>query len=117
VRELREFRVHHDEFRLSGIRVAGVSLDSPLSNREWVERLALPYPLLSDEHREAGRAFGVLTRIGIGSWSVEFLKRATILIARDGVIAAMWNRVRIRGHAEEVLSVARALAAPTRGSP
>lgn len=91
--------------------VAGVSLDSVALNATWVERLALPYPLLSDSERIAGRAFRVLTRFGVGGWSIELLRRSTVLIARDGHVAAMWNRVKIRGHASEVLEIAKALAA------
>jgi thioredoxin-dependent peroxiredoxin len=73
--------------------------------------LKLPYPLLSDHDREAGRAFGLLRHLGIGGWSVEMLRRATVLIARDRHVAAIWDRVKIRGHASEVLEVAKLLAA------
>jgi peroxiredoxin Q/BCP len=108
---MREFRALHQEFLDAGIMVAGVSLDSADANRRWVERLQLPYPLLSDHERAAGRAFGFIARLGIGDWSLEMLRRATVLIARDGHVAAIWNRVKIRGHAAEVLEMARALAA------
>ena len=106
---MREFRAHHAQFRAAGVTVAGVSLHSPAANRRWVERLKLPYPLLSDADREAGRAFGFLVSVGIGPWKIELLRRATVLIARDGHIAACWNQVRVRGHAAEVLTYARAL--------
>jgi|SRR6267378_4059870 len=106
---MREFRALHEEFRSAGVTVAGVSLNPPEANRRWVGRLKLPYPLLSDKDRTAGRAFGFLARIGIGDWSIELLRRATVLIAPDGHIAAIWNKVKIRGHAAEVLEMARAL--------
>jgi peroxiredoxin Q/BCP len=55
----------------------------------------------------------VLRRIGIAGWKIEFLTRSTFLADRRGVIAAVWGRVRVRGHAAEVLAAARALdAAP-----
>jgi peroxiredoxin Q/BCP len=111
VRELREFRVLHDRFRDAGIAVAGVSLDSLESHRRWAERLRIPYPLLSDEEREAGRAFGILRRVGIGAWSLELLRRSTFLVDDAGKIAAVWSRVPRRGHAAEVFEVARVLAA------
>jgi thioredoxin-dependent peroxiredoxin len=114
VRELREFRAHHAEYVAAGVTVAGVSLDSSDINQEWVGRLELPYPLLSDREREAGKAFGLLRHVGIGGWSIELLRRATVLIAPDQHVAAIWNRIKIRGHAGEVLKVARMLAADGR---
>jgi peroxiredoxin Q/BCP len=114
VHELREFRAHHDAFRSAGITVAGVSFETPEAHRRTVERFELPFPLLSDRDRAAARAFGFLDRVGLGPWSVELLRRATVLIASDGHVAAIWSRVRLRGHAEEVLAMATALAADER---
>jgi thioredoxin-dependent peroxiredoxin len=112
VRELREFRVNHPPYAAAGITVAGVSFDSPELNRKWVERLKLPFELLTDADRVAGNAFGVITRLGIAGWKLELMQRATALIAPDGHVAAMWTRVKIRGHAIEVLQAAKALGGP-----
>lgn len=106
---MREFRAHHAEFTAAGVAVAGVTTDTIASCRAWVKRLHLPYPLLSDERREAGEAFRMLERIGVGEWKIEFFRRTTILIDAGGVIRAVWNEVKIRGHATEVLTAARAL--------
>jgi peroxiredoxin Q/BCP len=86
-----------------------VTRDSVKSNRDWIRRLDLPYLLLSDAEGEAGRAFGVVRRIGLGSWNVELYRRATFLIDREGAVAGIWSRVKIRGHATEVLDAALAL--------
>ena len=109
MRELREFRAGHAEYASSGVPLAGVCLDAPATNAAWETRLSLPYPLLCDREREAGRALGVLRRIGVAGWGVEFLTRSTFLAGRDGIIRAVWGRVKIRGHASEVLAAARAL--------
>ena len=111
MRELREFRVLHDRFEAAGIAIAGISLDSLESHRRWAERLQIRYPLLSDPEREAGRALGILRRVGIGGWGVEFLRRCTFLVDDTGRIAAVWSKVKVRGHAAEVLQVAQVLAA------
>jgi peroxiredoxin len=50
-----------------------------------------------------------LRRIGIAGWKIELFSRRTVLADRHGVIAAIWNRVRVRGHAAEVLTAAMAL--------
>ena len=109
---MREFRVHHSELKDAGVEVAGISPDTPESSLEWARRMELPYPLLSDVERRAGPEFGVIRRLGIGSWNVEFFRRTTFLVDTRGIVVAMWEKVRVRGHALEVLEMARALTAP-----
>lgn len=109
---MREFRAHHEELKAAGIEVAGVSTDTPESSREWAHRMDLPYPLLSDVDRSAGNAFGVIRRVGIGGWNVEFFRRTTFLVDERGVVVALWGKVKVRGHALEVLRMGRALSAP-----
>ena len=89
--------------------MAGINADTVASNRAWSERLRLPYPLLSDPDRSAAEAFGGLRRIGVGAWRIEFFRRRTLLADRSGLVAAVWDHVRIRGHAAQVLAAARAL--------
>jgi len=103
---MREFRVHHDELEAAGVAVAGVSRETPESNATWAARLELPYPLLSDRDGEAARALGVMRPVKIGGWTLELMRRVTVLIDVRGVIAATWSRVRARGHAREVLEAA-----------
>ncbi|MEK7331236.1 MAG: peroxiredoxin, partial [Candidatus Eisenbacteria bacterium] len=64
---------------------------------------------LSEPERSAAAAFGGLRRLGIAGWTIELFRRRTVLAGRDGVIAALWDKVRLRGHAAEVLGAARAL--------
>ena len=89
--------------------VAGVNADSVAGNQAWARRMRLPYPLLSDPERHAAAAFGGLRRLGIGAWSIELYRRRTVLAGRDGEIAALWDKVQVRGHAAEVLRAAIAL--------
>ena len=86
-----------------------MNTDSVAGNRTWEGRLRLPYPLLSDPERVAAEAFGGLRRIGVAGWTIELFRRRTILAGRDGVIAALWDKVQVRGHAAQVLAAARAL--------
>jgi len=112
VRELREFRARHKELIAEGLAVAGVTRNDPEVNDRWAKRLGLPYPLLTDSEGDAGRAFGVIRRIGIASWKVEMFRRATFLVDMHGIVSAVWREVKIRGHAREVMDVARVLARP-----
>lgn len=57
----------------------------------------------------AADAFGGLRRIGIGGWTIELFRRRTVLADRHGVVAALWERVHVRGHAAEVLAAAKVL--------
>jgi len=109
VRELREFRERHDAFTAAGIGLAGVSTDTLASHREWTERLHIRYPLVSDPERVSAHALGLIMKIGVGDWSVELFRRTTLLVATDGRIAAAWGKVRVRGHATQVLETAMAL--------
>ena len=116
MRELREFREAHAGFVEAGIPIAGISTDSLESHRRWTARLSIPFPLLSDPERVSARELGFVRKIGIAGWTVELMRRATILAGRDGRIAAVWGEVKIRGHAREVLAAARALVnAPLEG--
>ena len=114
---MREFRAHHAELKQAGVQVAGVSTDTPASSREWAQRMELPYPLLSDVERTAGNAFGVIRRIGIGTWNVEFFRRTTFLVDARGIVSAVWEKVKVRGHAHEVLRMARALNSRASSEP
>lgn len=115
MRELREFRERHADFQRAGIEVAALNADTVEHNRSWSERLRIPFPILSDPGRVAADAFGGLRRLGIGGWTIELFRRRTILADRHGVVAAIWDKVRIRGHAADVLKAGKALEQVERG--
>ena len=109
MRELREFREHYDEYRAAGVAFAGINSDTIEGNRTWADRLRIQYSLLSDRERIAVRALGALHSVGIGTWKIELFRRSTFLVDRDGIVSAVWGKVRVRGHAREVLEKARLL--------
>lgn len=69
----------------------------------------LPFPILSDAAGEAGRGLRVTRRFGIGGWTIDMVRRTTLLVDVDGTIAAVWGKVKVRGHALDVLRYAGAL--------
>jgi peroxiredoxin Q/BCP len=101
--------VAHQRFSEHGLVVAGVTQDSESSNTKWTKKLELPYPLLADVDKTAGQAFRVIRRIGIGSWNIEMFRRSTFLIDAQGLVAAVWGNVKVRGHGDQVLKAADAL--------
>ena len=87
--------------------VAGVTPEPIESTRKWSKRLELPYSLLSDTKDQVAEALHVVRHVKAGPWTLDLHRRVTFLIDAAGEIGAVWERVKVRGHAAEVLSVAR----------
>jgi thioredoxin-dependent peroxiredoxin len=102
-KEACDLRDLHARILASGLRVIGISPQSPESHRRFREQHALPFTLLSDEHKVAIKAFEVDGPLGIG------VRRATFLIdARRRIVDAVLADLRIGRHQE---FVERAIAA------
>jgi peroxiredoxin Q/BCP len=102
-REACDLRDLHARILASGLKVVGVSPQSPDSHRRFREQHALPFMLLSDEDKQAIKAYGVDGPLGIG------VRRATFLIdARRRIVDAVLADLRIGKHQE---FVERAIAA------
>jgi peroxiredoxin Q/BCP len=114
---MREFRVHHEAFRKLGVLVAGVSRERWTSTASSMERLQLPFPLLSDEDGAVMRALAIVRPVPLGPWTIEFVRRTTLLVDIHAEIAAVWGKVKIRGHAEDVLRVARVMQRSSGQAP
>ena len=89
-----------DDYRLyeeKGAVVIGVSLDTVESHARFSEKYALSFPILSDQTKEAAKAYGVLGTGGI------FAKRITFIIDKSGKITHIFHKVDVKHHSEEVL--------------
>jgi peroxiredoxin len=85
---LRLLRDRSDEFAEAGVRLYGVSRDSPYSHRRYSEQQWLTFPLLSDWSAQAVRAFGVSQTLdGLEDTPV----RSCFLIDADGIVRAAWR--------------------------
>jgi peroxiredoxin len=99
------FRDLHAEIAAAGAAVTGLSVQPTEYQREAVERLRLPYPMLSDADRELTRALRLPT---FGAAGVTLLRRLTLVI-HDGTIEHVFYPVfPPDGHAAEVLAWLRA---------
>jgi peroxiredoxin Q/BCP len=95
--------------------VLGVSRDGAASHRRFAEKFGLSFPLLSDTDASVCKAYGVYTRkslYGRTSWGIE---RTTFLIDEAGRLAAIFPKVKVDGHTEEVLE-ALGRPAPARAT-
>lgn len=107
--EACDFRDRYEAFRQAGAVVVAVSPDSPERHAQFSARHQLPFYLASDPGGDVAEAFGVAvakTSRGVLQRSVE---RSTFVVDGDGVIRACWRRVRVAGHASEVLAVVQRL--------
>lgn len=107
--EACDFRDHLATLSSSDTIVLGVSTDSVESHRKFADRYSLPFPLLADTDHAVCEKYGVWVeknRYGKKSFGVQ---RATFLIDKSGRIARIWPRVRVKGHAAEVLQAVREL--------
>jgi peroxiredoxin Q/BCP len=102
-KEACAFRDRMGDYGEAGIKVYGVSLDSPESHREFREKYNLNFPLLTDEDGRAAEALGVLRENGAAA------NRVTFLLAPDGNIAKVYPEVSPETHADEILSDAESL--------
>ena len=98
--EACSFRDRMDDYEQAGIKVYGVSLDSPESHRQFREKHHLNFPLLTDEDGKAAEALGVLGDRG-------YAERTTFLLDPDGKISHVYPEVSPETHADEILEDAR----------
>jgi thioredoxin-dependent peroxiredoxin len=92
-----------------GAVVLGVSPDTPEKHRKFKHRWGLPFTLLADTDHAVAERYGVWklkSLFGLKYWGNE---RTTFVIDRDGRVARVFEKVRVRGHAEAVEAALRAL--------
>ncbi len=92
-----------------GIEVIGVSKDKMKPIEKFAEKYGLKFPLASDETTGVAEAYGVWVEKSMYGRKYMGLERSTFLIGKDGVIARIWPKVKIDGHAAEVMAAAKAL--------
>jgi peroxiredoxin Q/BCP len=99
------------DFAALGVTIWGISADSVASHEKFAIKHGLTMPLLSDEDNAICEAFGVWKEKNMYGKKFMGIERATFLIAADGTLAQVWRKVKVPGHAENVLEAAKALQA------
>ncbi len=94
--------------------VIGISPDSTTRHVKFKRKRGLELTLASDESRTVLEAYGVWKEKTLYGRRYMGVERTTVLVDAEGAIARIWRKVRVAGHAEQVLAAARAL--PTRTS-
>lgn len=97
------------DFEAAGVKVFGISKDSLASHDKFIAKQELTVPLLSDEHGSVCEDFGVWAEKKMYGKTFMGIVRSTVLIDASGKISRTWPKVKVPGHAEEVLEAVKAL--------
>lgn len=108
--EAKDFSALADDFAKAGVSLLGVSKDTPQKHRNFIEKQGLTVPLATDaETGGLSDALGIWTEKKLYGKTFMGMVRTTYLLDAEGRIARVWNKVKVAGHAAEVLEAARAL--------
>ena len=108
-RESQDFRDLVPQFRKAGALIIGVSRDSVASHDKFTAKEKLPFPLLSDPDEELCKLFDVIKEKSLYGKKYLGIERSTFLLDSKGVLRHEWRKVKVPGHAEEVLEAAKSL--------
>jgi peroxiredoxin Q/BCP len=109
-REAQDFSELLDEFEKADTVVIGISPDTVRKHANFREKHGLKVILAADPERKAIEAYGVWKEKSMYGRKYMGVERSTFLIDRDGRIARVWRKVKVKDHAREVLDAARELA-------
>ena len=109
-REAQDFTVLASEFAKAGVKVIGVSRDAMKKHEKFIGKYSLAVPLVSDEDGRISDAFGTWVQKSMYGRKYMGMERSTFLIGADGRVLREWRKVKVPGHAEDVLKAAKALA-------
>lgn len=107
--EGQDFRDRHNDFKTLDTEVFGVSKDSMKRHDNFRAKQDFPFELISDESGEVCELFGVWQLKKTFGKEYMGIVRSTFLIDKEGILRQVWNSVKVKGHAEEVLTAVKEL--------
>jgi thioredoxin-dependent peroxiredoxin len=108
-KEAQDFTELAADFAAAGVRVVGVSRDPMKKHDKFIAKYDLKVPLASDEDGRLSEAFGTWVEKSMYGRKYMGMERATFLISADGQVSRAWRKVKVPGHAAEVLAAAKTL--------
>jgi thioredoxin-dependent peroxiredoxin len=106
-REAKDFTELGPQFEKAGVLVVGVSRDPMRKHEKFIAKYDLKVPLASDEDGRVSDAFGTWVQKSMYGRKYMGMERSTFLIGEDGKVVKVWRKVKVPGHAREVLAAAR----------
>jgi peroxiredoxin Q/BCP len=107
--EGRDFSTLYAKFQKANTIVLGVSRDSVASHEKFKENQGFRFDLVSDPDEKICRSYDVIKEKSLYGRKFMGVERSTFLIDDKGRIRQEWRKVKVKGHAEEVLEAARSL--------
>ena len=108
--EAKDFTALKGDFDAAGVELLGVSKDSAKKHQNFISKHDLKTPLATDAEKGGlSDALGIWTEKQMYGKTYTGMVRTTYLVDADSTIAQVWNKVKVKGHAEEVLAAAKAL--------
>ena len=96
-KEAKDFRDYKEKFDELNTEIVGISTDTMKSHQKFADKYNLNFTLLSDKKQI------LCTKCGVKGLTGKTAKRTSFLIDKEGAIKHIWNKVSVRGHAEDVL--------------
>lgn len=107
--EAESFRDAYAAFKKAATEIVGISPDSLASHEKFKAKFKLPFELLADVEKTACQLFDVYKEKSMYGRKYLGVERSTFLIDAKGVLRREWRKVKVPGHAAEVLAAAREL--------
>ncbi|MGB2130577.1 MAG: peroxiredoxin [Marinobacterium sp.] len=107
--EGQDFRDRYADFQALDTEVFGVSRDGMRSHENFKSKQAFPFELICDKEEELCRLFDVIKLKKMYGREYMGIERSTFLIDKNGTLRQEWRKVKVKGHADEVLDAVKAL--------
>ena len=102
--EAKDFAKLYKEFKKLNCEIIGISKDDIESHKKFINKFKIPFQLLSDEKIIVLKKYGAWGEKSMYGKKFMGIKRTTVLINPKGKIIKIWNNVKVKDHAKEVLN-------------
>ncbi len=103
--EAKDFAKLYKEFKKLNCEIIGISKDNIESHKKFINKFKIPFKLLSDEKIIVLKKYGAWGEKSMYGKKFMGIKRTTVLINPKGKIIKIWNNVKVKDHAKEVLNL------------
>jgi len=101
--ESKDFRDLHGQFQRRKVRIIGISRDTLKAQEKFKEKFDFPFDLIADPDETICELFGVMKDKNMYGKKVRGIERSTFLVDENGKLLREWRKVKVDGHAREVL--------------
>lgn len=105
----KDLRDLYAQFQAANAEIVGVSRDGLKSHENFKAKFTFPFELLSDTEEKACTLFDVIKQKKMYGKDVRGIERSTFVINKDGVLVQEWRKVKVDGHAQQVLDFIQSL--------